>query len=162
MVIAAKDFRDEEYFDTKEELLKAGHQVTTASTALHATGSRGGETDVEILLTDCKSEDFDAVVFVGGAGVYNYFEDPIALGLARSFAEAGKITSAICAAPGILAHAGLLKGRNFTSFQGVIELVENEGGGKYQEFPVVKDGNIITSQGPLTAHEFGKTLAKDV
>lgn len=158
LVIAAEGFRDEEYFDTKEELLKAGHEVVTASTALRATGSKGGETNAEMLLKDCHSNDFDAIAFVGGPGSYSYFQDETALNLARSFYHEGKITAAICAAPGILAHAGLLKGKNFTSFSGVVEEVENNGG-QYQEAPVVKDGQIITSQGPHTAHEFGIALA---
>lgn len=161
LVIAAEGFRDEEYFHTKEELLKAGHQVVTASTALHATGSRGGETDVEILLKDCISTNFDAIAFIGGQGAYAYFQDETALNLARSFYNERKITAAICAAPGILAHAGLLKDKKFTSFSGVVEEVENNGG-QYVESPVVKDGQIITSQGPQTAHEFGIALAQEL
>lgn len=159
MVIAAKDFRDEEYFDTKTEIISFGHKVTTASTQMHATGSKGGETNVDVLLQDCSAKDFDAVVFVGGAGSYNYFEDKTALSLARSFYAEGKITAAICAAPAILAHAGLLENKNFTSFSGVTELIESKGG-HYIDASVVEDGLLVTSQGPQTARYFGQTLGK--
>ena len=158
LIIAAEGFRDEEYFYTKEELIKAGHKVTTASVARQAHGSQGGQTHVDILLNEASANDYDAISFIGGQGAYDYFENETAHNLAKTFYNNNKITSAICAAPGILAHAGLLKNKNFTSFSGVKELVESKGG-HYRESPVVQDGLIITSQGPHTAREFGKALA---
>lgn len=161
LVIGANAFRDEEYFYTKEEIEATGHKVTTASTEMHAVGSQGQETDVDILLKDVSSNDYDAIAFIGGQGSYGYFNDETAHNLAKSFLESGKLTSAICAAPSILANAGLLNGKNFTCFSGERENVESKGG-IYQENTVVKDGLIITSQGPQTAHDFGKALAEEL
>lgn len=157
--IAKNGFRDEEYFDTKEALIQASHKVTTLSDASEATGKLGGSAHVDVLLDACAESDYDAVVFVGGPGSYDYFENPAVLKLARDFFANNKITSAICAAPTILANAGLLQGKNFTCFEGQKDYIESQGG-HYLNEPVVRDGLIVTSQGPKTARAFGQSLSK--
>ncbi len=59
---------------------------------------------------------------------------------------------AICAAPIILGHKGLLKGKKATCFTGFEkELI----GADVQNVPVVKDNNIITAYGAGAACDFG-------
>lgn len=60
----------------------------------------------------------------------------------------GKIISAICAAPIVLARAGLLKDKHYTCYDGFEEEIQD---GHYQKETVVKDGNLLTSRGPSTA-----------
>jgi protease I len=131
----------------------------TASTVQEATGKFGSKANVDILLKDVAPEDYDAVLFVGGPGTFVYFEDPTAHSIARAFYEAGKPTCAICAAPGILAHAGLLKGKRVTSWPGVRELVEEKGGIHTQQ-PVEQEGTLITADGPSSAKAFGEKIAE--
>ncbi len=69
MVIAFKDFRDEEYFVPKEILEKAGAEVKVASNKTgQALGADGGEANVDYLVQGVDLNNFDAVVFVGGPG----------------------------------------------------------------------------------------------
>ena len=111
------------------------------------------------MLKNVELDGFDAILFVGGPGVYDYFEDKTVLGLAKQFHKAGKIVSAICAAPTILANAGLLKGVKATCFPSqAAGLMEK--GACYSDHPVVRDGLIITADGPATAEAFGKEIAK--
>ena len=60
----------------------------------------------------------------------------------------GKTISAICAAPIVLARAGLLKGKNYTCYDGFEQEIQE---GHYLKETVVKDGNLLTSRGPSTA-----------
>jgi protease I len=61
IVVAFRDFRDEEYFIPKEILEKAKAKIITVSNFLgKVIGVQGGETEVEQLIEDIKVEDFDA------------------------------------------------------------------------------------------------------
>ncbi len=160
MVIAPRNFRDEEYFDTKAELEGEGAMVTTASSAPgKITGMLGGEAAPDMGLSDADAGDYDAVVFIGGTGSAAYFQDRRALGLAKSAFEGGKIVAAICIAPSILANAGVLKGRKATSYpseQGNLKAK----GASYTGKPVTRDGRIITGSGPSAAREFGREIGR--
>ena len=160
MVIAPKNFRDEELFETKSELEKTGNSVTVASTTLNeCVGMLGGKAKPGILIDKVKAEDFDALVFVGGTGSTAYFNNRFALGLARKFSNSGKAIAAICMAPSILANAGLLKGKKATSFPSEEHNLE-EKGANFTGKPLEVDGLIITAEGPHVAREFGKKIAE--
>ncbi|MEG0894810.1 MAG: DJ-1/PfpI family protein [Oscillospiraceae bacterium] len=71
--------------------------------------------------------------------------------------ENNKIIGAICAAPSILGHLGILNGKKATCYDGFSqELI----GAEYINSSVVVDDNIITSQGAGTANQFAFELAK--
>ncbi|HIH21981.1 MAG: DJ-1/PfpI family protein [Candidatus Diapherotrites archaeon] len=160
LVIAPKNFRDEELFHTKEELEKAGFQTSIASSSLsEAVGMLGGKAKPEILLEKAKAEDFDAVAFIGGGGAASYFNNRFALSLAQKFYNAGKITAAICIAPVILANAGLLNGKKATSFPSEENALEDKGAA-FTGNPVEADGLIVTAEGPKAARDFGKKIAQ--
>lgn len=160
LVIAPKNFRDEELFDTKAELDRAGIETKIAGkTKEEATGMLGGKATPELTLEEINAEAFDAIVFVGGSGASIYFDDANALNLAKAFAEKGKVVAAICIAPSTLANAGLLEGKNATSFSSERSNLENKGA-KFSDKKVVVDGKIITARGPEAAKEFGQAIAK--
>lgn len=157
-VIAPQGYQGIEYLHSKQALEWAGHKVVTASTTKKASAKDGSSVQVDVLLKSVKPEDYDAILFVGGPGVYDYFEDKTVLGLAKKFYKAGKIVSAICAAPTILANAGLLKGVKATCFPSQAANLK-EKGAHYTGNPVEVDGLIITADGPAAAEEFGKVIA---
>lgn len=79
----------------------------------------------------------------------------------RFAAGAGKV-AAICAAPGVvLARRGLLKGRRATANPNFQHEITENGGTAIADEPVVKDGNIITSQGMGTAIYLGLELVRE-
>ena len=162
LVIAPKDFRDEELFHAKEELEKAGNETAIAGKKKgKAIGSRGGKAEIAMELREVREKDFDAIVFIGGGGAEIYFNDAKALGLAKEFAAAGKIVAAICIAPSILANAGLLKGKRATCFSSEAENLKSKGT-DYTGKAVEVDGKIITANGPAAAREFGRKIAEMV
>ncbi|MEM2956457.1 MAG: DJ-1/PfpI family protein [Candidatus Pacearchaeota archaeon] len=158
-IIAEKDFRDEELFHTKEEIEKNGFSSIIASkTTGIKTGMLGGKAKAEITLKEINVNDCKAIIFVGGSGSYQYFNDSTALGIAKEAFKKGKIIGAICIAPAILANAEILKGKKATIFKGKEDMIESKGA-FYKNSNVVKDGNIITACGPQAAREFGKEIA---
>lgn len=160
LVIAEKNFRDEEYQRPKEVLEKFGFKVITASTTTKtAFGKLGLQVRPDILLKEVDLDQFDAIAFIGGGGTEQYFNDSTALDLARVASLKGKICAAICIAPVILANAGLLENKRATVFASEIEALKAKGA-LYEEKDVVVDGLLVTANGPLAAEKFGEELAQ--
>ena len=61
----------------------------------------------------------------------------------------GKFITALCAAPAVLAKAGILEGKSYTAYTGYGEKISQ---GTYVKKPVVTDGNLITGMGPAMAY----------
>lgn len=159
MVIAPVDFRDEEYFETRKVLEDAGNEVTVANSTGHASKSSFGKiVNPDKNFYELETKEFDAIVFVGGSGSAQYFDNKKALGLAREFNEDGKVVAAICIAPSILANAGVLSGKKATSFPSERDNINAVGA--YTGNPVEVDGKIVTANGPQAAKEFGKKIAE--
>lgn len=159
MVIAPDTFRDEEYARPKDVLSSQGADVVTASTRTgECTGKLGMTAVAELGLADCSAADYDATVFVGGAGSEIFFDDPDAHRLAREASEAGRVLAAICIAPSTLARAGLLAGRRATAFPTQRADLETYGA-VWTGDPVTVDGLIITANGPEAAQAFGEAIA---
>lgn len=160
IVIASSGFRDEEYAEPRRELEAAGATVTVASSALHtATGKLGLRVKPDVLIGNASAPDFDGIVFVGGPGSKEYFDDPVAHQLARTFFADGKLTSAICIAPAILANAGILKGRRATCFPSSEGILKAKGA-TFTGRSVECDDMIVTAVGPEAATEFGEKLVE--
>jgi len=158
-IIAPEGYQDIEYNNSKIALEANGHIVVTASTKKEAHGKYGGIKDVDILLKDVKPNDYDAILFIGGPGSHMYFDDPLAHKLAKKFLKSKKLVTAICAAPSILANAGLLNGVKTTCFGGQIDNLKAHGA-IFTGKTVEKDGLIITADGPSSATEFGKKISE--
>jgi protease I len=109
LVIAPKDFRDEELFITQSELERSGLTTTIASSIVgECIGSKGGKAISTLSMDQIKSNDYSTIVFIGGMGSRLFFEDTKAHHLAQEMHAAGYPVAAICIAPVILAKAGLL------------------------------------------------------
>jgi protein deglycase len=94
----------------------------------------------------------------GMPGSEHLKNDARVIALLRNQAGSGKYVAAICAAPMALHAAGLLQGKNYTSFPGVLDQLP--GSHHYRNDAVVLDGNIVTSRGPGTAMDFALTLVE--
>jgi 4-methyl-5(b-hydroxyethyl)-thiazole monophosphate biosynthesis len=102
------------------------------------------------------SDGFDMIVLPGGQpGTDNLNNDPRIHRLLADFQASGKLIGAICAAPIILAAAGLLSGRRATSYPSYRAKLD---GAVYEDRTVVTDGNIMTSQGPGTTITFALAI----
>ena len=167
LIIAFKDFQDQEYQQTRQELESAGVKVKVASSSLgKANGKFGAQVNIDMLIKQVDINQFDTVVFIGGPGMSAYLRHPGALNLARSTVSQKKILAAICIAPEILANAGVLQGRQATvwsspDYQQPIQVLR-KGGARYLDQAVVIDGQIITANGPASAKDFGRAIVKQL
>lgn len=165
IIIAFRDFKDEEYFKPREILEKNNIEVKTASTEKGlAIGVEGGETEIDFLVSEINPFDFDAVVFVGGPGALKYLDNNVSYEIAKKTISAGKILAAICISPVILAKAGVLKNKKTTVWSSPLDRnpikILKENGAIYEDKPVVLDGKILTAHGPSAASEFGEKLVE--
>jgi len=140
-------------------LRRAGIEVISAGLdAENITASRGvklvPDTDLESALKD----DYDMIVLPGGLPGADHLDNDDRLKTAlKTMAKNDKYIAAICAAPKVLASAGVLNGKTATSYPGFLDDPELSGITLSDE-AVVIDGKVITSRGPGTAMDFALEL----
>ena len=118
LIIAKEIFRDEELFDTQKALESGGITTTVASSVVGTCkGKLGATAESTVLVSELSADDYDAIVFIGGGGAMEYYDNTDALNLAKDALAKGKVVSAICIGPRILANAGLLQGKQATCFE---------------------------------------------
>ena len=158
MIIASQNFRDEELLKPRDLFIKEGMKVILASSSLETSwGMLGSTVKPDILINKVKVEDFEAIIFVGGTGASEYWNNPTAHKIIKEAVSLDKLICAICIAPVTLANAGILDGKKATVFRSEVKAIKRKGV-IYTGKPVEVDGNIITANGPQAAEEFGKTI----
>ena len=141
MVIAPINFRDEELFNTKIEIEKAGFKTVLASIKEGVcVGTNGGKAFAEIDIDQVISSDYEAVIFIGGSGSRVYFSNKKSHQIAKEMYQQGKIVSAICIAPVILGEAHLLNNKKVTVHDSEIDTIK-----KYNSLNRVANGNPYLS-----------------
>jgi len=160
LIVGGENFHDRELFETMRVLGSAGVQTIIASSRTGVIrGMLGGVAEARILLNQLRVDDYDAIVFIGGLGAREYFDNPLALDIARSAAAKGKVLAAISIAPTILANAGVLRGVRATSFVSE-QAVLQQAGATYTGAPVERDRQIITAASPIAVAQFAGAIAE--
>lgn len=140
-------------------LTRAGFEVVTAGLDERPVkASRGMTLLPQTTIERVMDEPFDMIVLPGGQpGATHLNEDPRIHQLLNRLNDEGKYTAAICAAPKVLADAGLLAGKRATAYPGTFDSATTTDVKEASE-RVVKDGRVITSRGPGTAMDFALEL----
>jgi 4-methyl-5(b-hydroxyethyl)-thiazole monophosphate biosynthesis len=132
--------------------------ITAGLTGEAVRGSRGTVLIPDMTLDEALSRDYDMVVLPGGLpGATNLEQDDRVIGLLKRMSENEKYTAAICAAPKVLATAGILEGKHATCYPHTIDSNKFPGI-RFDDRPVVTDGRVVTSRGPGTAMDFSLEL----
>ncbi len=106
----------------------------------------------EIILDDS----LEAVVLPGGMPGTRNLEQDENVQRAIDFAAArGLLLCAICAAPSILGHKGLLSGKNAVCYPGFEKELR---GAVVGSQPAVRDGSVVTANGAGSAIEFAACI----
>ena len=167
MVIAWRGFRDDEYFKPKRVFEENGFQVITASNQVGmAIGVNGGKAKVDISLDEINLNDYCAVVFSGGPKALDYLDSEKVYQIIQKAIQQEKVLGAICISPVILAKSGVLEKKRATvwsspSYHRSIDILK-EKGAIYLNQSVVRDGLIVTANGPAAAAEFGREIVQAV
>jgi len=161
LLIVANNFQGIEFEGVKSVLEKQNIPFEVASNIKIPESVQGNRIEVDILIPEIEIGKYKALVFIGGPGSIVYFDDSVVLGIVKEAFEKELILGAICIAPIILANANLLKGKKATVWDdGSGEYIKRleEKGAIFVEEDVVKDGNIITANGPHAAIKFGEAI----
>lgn len=158
LIVPAAQFADIELFETQRILNEAGIASVVASSKIGVIqGAFGGIFASEITLDNLKVEDYEAVVFIGGPGAADYFNNLVALRIVREASARNEVIAAISAAPMILANAGVLRGIRATGLPQQREQMKKTGA-QFTGSAVERDGRIITANDSSVAVPFARSI----
>ena len=159
MILAPKDFGDEEYDKIRKILEGRGAKITVGS--LHPGeihGMKGTTVKADVDVTGVKQYDYDVLIFMGGQGARRfYYDDEKVLKLVEDAKY--KTLGAISEGVGILANAKVLKDKKVTGARSIARLVE-AWGGAYTGQPVEVDDKIVTADSSASVEFFGNALVE--
>lgn len=160
-VFLAEGFETVEALAVVDILRRVKCQVVTVGVGTEIiTSAQNIPVKADEVLGDFEYNDADIVFLPGGMpGTRNLEAESKVVEVVRRQYESGKIVTAICAAPSVFGHMGILEGRKATCFPGF----ENElSGAEFVDEKVVVDGNVITSRGMGTAIDLGLVLVEKI
>ncbi|MCX8170772.1 MAG: type 1 glutamine amidotransferase, partial [Candidatus Bathyarchaeota archaeon] len=108
-------------------------------------GKHGLSIEANLSVGEANPEDFNCVIIPGGWAPDRLRREQSILNFVRGIYKRGGVVAAICHGPQVLISAGILKGRRVTCVSAIKDDVINAGA-IYEDSPVVRDGNIITSR----------------
>ena len=125
------------------------------------TGAHGIAVQADILQEEADYSASEMLVLPGGMPGTTHLMENETLGREiQNYVQIGRWVAAICAAPMVLGHLGVLEGKQATIYPGMeMHLI---GATPIHEQKVVKDGRIITSKGPGTAMDFALALVEEL
>lgn len=158
-VFLADGFETIEALAVVDMLRRAKVDTTTVGvTGKTVTTSHSIEVNADITIDEFKLEDVDAIVLPGGMPGTLNLENNDKVQIAIDYAlENDKYICAICAAPSILGHKGILEGKEAIAFPGFEDALT---GATISSKYVVTDGKIITAKGAGVAVDFGLEIVK--
>lgn len=161
-VFLANGFEEVEAITPVDIMRRAGLDVRTVSIydSPMVTGAHKVPIQADMVFCQVDFSQVDLIVLPGGLPGSTNLDacEPLCQAI-KEHTEGGKPVAAICAAPLVLGHLGLLVGRKATCYPGV----EPELTGATCTGAMVEvDGNIITGKGPAAAFEFGYTLVEQL
>lgn len=161
LVPLAEGFEELEAVTIIDVLRRAGIDVVVASLAgSPVTGSHGIRLAADTPLAALAEQEFDMIALPGGMpGAEHLKKDPRIAEIIRRLHGKGRPVAAICAAPMVLAAAGVLDGRRATCYPGFLDDATRA---TVVDEAVVADRGVITSRGPGTALDFALALVAEL
>lgn len=163
IIVAFDNFQDIEYQEVRKVLENNNAEIIVASSKVgRARGKLGNTINIEETIYTVDIKNFDAVIFIGGPGAEEYFENHRAYQICHETLSYKKILAAICIAPAILTKAGVLfhkKATIWSSFadKTYVEILKS-GNAIFTDNRVQVDGKIITASEPESSSDFAKKI----
>jgi protease I len=163
VVVPPSDFGEQTLRHARSSLYNV--HVGTYSVSTNAKDLIKGRLQDEFMtdgdIAQASMQPYSGIVFVGGEGAAQLFDNADAQRLAREAAEADKLIGAWGHAVGILAQAGILKRKRVTGAPEIAEMLASAGA-KYSGRQLERDGNLVTASDEAVGIRFGKALAQIV
>lgn len=122
----------------------------------------GDKFDVDELLADADSDEYDALLLPGGVMNPDQLRmEPEAVQFVRAFFDAGKPVAAICHGPQLLIEADVVRGRKLTSYPSLKTDLRNAGA-KWVDESVVVDMGLVTSRTPDDIPDFNAKMIEEI
>lgn len=121
-------------------------------------GGNGITVQADCTVEEMELENMELIMLPGGmGGVRSILGSETAMNAVKYAYENGKLVSAICAAPTILAKLGITDGKHATVYPG---MEDQMGSAVMEDTDAVADGRVLTGRAPGAALEFGYLLLK--
>ena len=157
MIIVNNGLEECEALVTYDLLYRASIDVELVGFTDEIISSHNVTFKADKLIDDIDPDDYECLILPGGMpGTLNLENDERVQKLIDLFVKQDKYVCAICAAPSILIHKGLLNNRRFICFPGF------ENGLVPENEKAVQDGRIITGKGLGAAFEFSFLIIKNL
>ena len=157
-IFFAEGYEEIEALTVVDLCRRAGIQADMVSVtdSLQVTGSHKIPVIMDKCLADVDFETLDMIVLPGGMpGTRNLEKVPALMEQVKAFAAEGKYIAAICAAPSVFGHLGLVQGKRACCYPGF----EEELAGACVTYNSCEvDGNVITGRGMGCAIDFSLAI----
>jgi protease I len=166
-ILATDGFEESELKSPKETIEQQGwtaEVISLKSGEIKAwkDGNWGGTVAVDHTLDEVNATDYDALVLPGGViNPDKLRTDENALEFVRGFFRDKKPVAAICHGPWTLINAGVVEGREMTSYHSVRKDLENAGA-NWKDSEVVVDMGLVTSRSPKDLPAFNRKMVEEI
>ena len=155
MILVANGLEECEALVTYDLLFRAGIETDLVGLENEITSSHNVTFKAHKNINDVNTNDYDCLVLPGGMpGTLNLENDNRVQKIIDLFIDSNKYVAAICAAPSILIHKGLLQSNKFICFPGF------ENGLIPAKTKAYRDNKFITGKGLGACFEFGYEIIK--
>lgn len=121
----------------------------------------GDNFDVDVPLARAKADDYDALLLPGGVMNPDKLRtNQQAVRFTRAFFQAHKPVAAICHGPWLLIEAGVVDGRQVTSYHSIQTDLKNAGA-RWVDQEVVVDKGLVTSRNPDDIPAFNRKMVEE-
>ncbi len=166
-ILATNGFEQSELMEPKKALEAAGaktHIVSLEAGSIKGWKDKnwGDSVDVDVLVSVANASDYDALMLPGGQMNPDILRaNKTAVAFVKSFFEQHKPVGAICHAPWLLIEAGVVDGRNVTSYKSIETDMKNAGA-NWVDQEVVCDQGLVTSRQPEDLPAFNAKLIEEI
>lgn len=167
LILATEGFEKSELMEPRRQLKAKGATVHVASPKSGEIrswddGDWGEAVAVDMGLDAVKVAVYDALVLPGGViNPDKLRTEKQAVRIVQDFVGAGKTVAAICHGPWMLVEAGVIEGKDVTSYGSIRTDVENAGG-VWHDREVVVDQGVITSRSPEDLPAFIAKIVEEI
>jgi protease I len=165
-ILVADGFEQVEMTDPRKALQDAGADTQIVSPAKDQVQGwnhhdKADKFNVDVALDDADAADFGALLLPGGVANPDQLRTmPHAVDFVREFVEAGKPVAVICHGPWTLIEAGVVKGRNITSWPSLKTDLVNAGA-RWTDEAVVVDRGLVSSRKPADLPAFRQKMIEE-